>query len=482
VGAPYHTIERVKADLGVYVQDQWTFRRLTLNPGLRINYLNAYVPAQSLEAGPWVPARQYDAVRDVPSWTDVNPRLGASYDLLGNGRTALKVSLGRYTDTTSTNIAQANNPVVTSVNSVTRSWTDNDGNFNPDCNLANAAENGECGPYSNANFGKTAITTRYADDAIHGFGNRAYTWEVSAEVQHQFTPKVSVTGGYYRNWAGNFMVSDNVAVSAADFTPFCIPAPVDPRLPGGGGYQVCGMYDVAPEKFGQVSSLVNQASNYGDQTKVADFLNVSINTRFGSGIVLGGGVDTGRVVADLCGVIVDRPTISSTLSPYALTTFGPTTPRQFCRADSPWEGNTQVKFHGSYPLPGAFVVSGIFQNVSGPEITANYAVSNAAVIPSLGRSLAACGNPPRAGCTSTVTVPLYANGTDYDERRTQLDLRLSRIFNFGSRTQLQANVDVYNVLNSNAILTVNNTYGPQWRNVQSIMSARLVEFSGQFRF
>jgi hypothetical protein len=120
--------------------------------------------------------------------------------------------------------------------------------------------------------------------------------------------------------------------------------------------------------------------------------------------------------------------------------------------------------------------------VSGPEITANYAVSNAAVIPSLGRSLAACGNPPRAGCTSTVTVPLYANGTDYDERRTQLDLRLSRIFNFGSRTQLQANVDVYNVLNSNAILTVNNTYGPQWRNVQSIMSARLVEFSGQFRF
>jgi hypothetical protein len=57
--SPYHTVEIMKADLGLYVQDQWTFKRLTLNPGLRFNYFNAYVPAQSLPAGPWVPARSY---------------------------------------------------------------------------------------------------------------------------------------------------------------------------------------------------------------------------------------------------------------------------------------------------------------------------------------------------------------------------------------------------------------------------------------
>jgi len=188
------------------------------------------------------------------------------------------------------------------------------------------------------------------------------------------------------------------------------------------------------------------------------------------------------VVGDLCGVIVDHPTISSTLSPYAITTFGPTTPRQFCRATSPFKGNTQVKLHGSYPLPGAFVVSGIFQNVSGPEISANYAVSNAAVVPSLGRSLAACGNPARANCTSIVTVPLYAPGTAYEGRRTQVDLRLSKFLKMGSRGRLQANVDVYNVLNAASVLAVNTTYGSQWRNVQGILGGRLIQFGGELTF
>jgi hypothetical protein len=479
--SPYHTVEIMKADLGLYAQDQWTFKRLTLNPGLRFNYFNSYVPAQSLPAGPWVPARSYPRVDAVPLWKDLNPRLGASFDVFGNGRTAIKASLGSYNESTGTNIAQANNPVVTSVNSVTRTWTDADGDFVPDCDLASGATNGECGPYSNQNFGKTAITTRYADDALRGFNHRGYTWEVSTEVQHQIGPQVSVTGGYYRNWAGNFLVSDNVATTPADYTPFCITAPVDGRLPGGGGYQVCGMYDISPAKFGQVNSLVTQASNYGKETKVADFFGVGLNTRFRSATI-GGGLDTGRIVADLCGVLVDHPTISSTLSPYAITTFGPTTPRQFCRAVSPFKGNTQVKLHGSFPLPRDFIVSGIFQNVSGPEITANYAVTNAQAVPSLGRSLAACGNPARANCTSVFTVPLYAAGTAYEGRRTQIDLRLTKLLKLSSRARLQANVDLYNVLNAASVLVSNGTYGSQWKNVQGILGGRLFQFGGELTF
>ena len=43
--------ERLKASLGIYVQDQWTIKRLTLNLGLRFDYLNAGVPATDLPAG-----------------------------------------------------------------------------------------------------------------------------------------------------------------------------------------------------------------------------------------------------------------------------------------------------------------------------------------------------------------------------------------------------------------------------------------------
>src|SRR5262245_16681544 len=119
---PYRQRETQKADLGLYVQDQWSFSRLTLNVGLRLDYFNAYVPEQHVPAGPWVPARDFAPVHGVPEWTDVNPRLGVAYDLFGNGRTALKTFIGRYMGQLTATIGNANNPMVTSVNTVQRTW------------------------------------------------------------------------------------------------------------------------------------------------------------------------------------------------------------------------------------------------------------------------------------------------------------------------------------------------------------------------
>jgi len=85
----------------------------------------------------------------------------------------------------------------------------------------------------------------------------------------------------------------NQAVTPADYTPYCITAAVDPRLPDGGGYPVCGLYDVSPTRFGQVRNLVTQASNFGKESLVNDYFNVGVNTRLGSGVQLGGGLDRG---------------------------------------------------------------------------------------------------------------------------------------------------------------------------------------------
>ena len=271
IDAPFRTVVHAMWDLGVYAQDQWTIERLTLNYGVRYDYYDVNIPAISLGPGRFVGARQLPAVEHAPRWRDWSPRFGASYDLFGTGQTALKVSIGRYLELSSGTFSSNIAPVTTSVTSANRSWTDSNRNFVPDCDLTNFAANGECQAIDNQNFGKSnPLATRYADDVV--LEGRAYTWDINTEVQHQLGPGLSVTGGYYHNWDGNYRVTDNAAVADADYSPYCITAPSDPRLPGGGGYQVCGLYDINPDKFGQVSNVVTQASNFGSYTRTRRFL------------------------------------------------------------------------------------------------------------------------------------------------------------------------------------------------------------------
>ena len=51
---------------------------------------------------------------------------------------------------------------------------------------------------------------------------------------------------YSRRSFRGFTVNDNTLVQNADYTPYSITAPSDPRLTGGGGQVISGLYDVAP--------------------------------------------------------------------------------------------------------------------------------------------------------------------------------------------------------------------------------------------
>jgi hypothetical protein len=502
---PYVRKMRMRADLALFAQDRWTIKRLTVNYGLRFDYFNGYVPEQSTPASTYVPARQFAAVHDVPNWKDINPRLGASYDLFGNGRTALRMSLGRYVFPETTVLTAAVNPIITSVNQVSRTWNDNTfpigdprrGNFVPDCDLTNSALNGECGPFLNVNFGKNnPSATRYADDVTRGFGVRPYNWDIAAEVQHELRAGVSVTAGYYHNWFSNFTATNNLAVTPADYSHFCVTAPADSRLPNGGGYQVCGLYDVAPSKVGQSTNLVTQASNFGKESLTNDFINVNVTTRLGKGVQLGGGVDTGRIRFDDC-LVISNPQEGN----YARFTGALNIPAPpgivagtnnanvpvKCSFTLPFKGQTQLKAFGSYPLPYDFAVSATLQNVSGPMILATWNAPNSAIAQSLGRNLAACG--AATTCTQTAQVPLIDPGTRYESRRTQVDLRLTKRFRFAQKSTVDASLDLYNAFNDSSVLNVNGSYGSQWLRPigdpytgGAVLQGRLVQFAGRFSF
>jgi hypothetical protein len=134
---------------------------------------------------------------------------------------------------------------------------------------------------------------------------------------------------------------------------------------------------------------------------------------------------------------------------------------------------TQAKFLGSYTIPRVNVqMSGTLQSLPGPQILANYNAPNAVVAPSLGRSL--------SGGAANVTVNLVKPGTMYGERMNQLDLRLAKIMRVG-RTRMNVNVDFYNALNGNAVLTQNDSFAV-WQQPTSILLARFVKLSAQFDF
>jgi hypothetical protein len=460
-------------DTGWYTQDQWTIRHLTLNGGLRFDAFRGWVRATDLPAARFLPARHFDAVSDVPNWKDVSPRFGGAYDVFGNGKTAVKASLGRYVLGMGVGLTELNDPQLALVLTATRTWTDSNGNFVPDCVLTNFAANGECGALNNKNFGQVVPSTTYADDVLHGFGVRPYNWQGAVNLQQELRPGVALNVGYFRLWYGNFSVQQNTAVTAASFTAYCLTAPTDARLSASSASQICGLYDINPSSFGTANNVVTQASHFGNQTEVFNGFDVSVNARIGRAFVVGG-VSTGRTVTDNC-YANSRPDLAPADPSGSFATVG-TQPRiaAFCHIAPPLGAGTQVKLNGSYPLPWGLQASGTFQNLGGLPDTATNTFTNAQIAPALGRNLS-------AGASGTATYAILVPQTIFENRLTQIDVRFSKMVRV-RKLRVQGLIDFYNVLNANTVLGVNGTYGSSWLRPTSVLGPRLTKIGAIVEF
>jgi hypothetical protein len=387
-------------------------------------------------------------------WHDITPRFGLAYDVFGDGKTAVKVSFNRYLGATSLGSSQAEltgdlNPALFLVLSTTRSWRDTNGNFVPDCVLSNPASNGECGALADPNFGGIAPGKVVDRDLLDGWGKRPFNDQFSVGIQREILPRVSTELTYWRSWWGNFNVTDNRAVGPQDFDPFSITAPVDSRLPNGGGYVISGLYDIKPAKFGvPADAYFTFAKNYGRQTRVFNGVDVNVGARPWSTLTVRGGVSSENETTDNCEVVakLDNP------SPL------------YCRVEGAFR--TQIKFSTSYIVPRIDLqLSAVVQSVPGTEIAAQYNAPNAVIAPSLGRSL--------AGGESNVTVDLVAPRSMFGDRRNQLDLRIGKILRLG-RVRATPSLDIYNALNTNVVVQRSAAYAT-WLRPQEILTARFMK-------
>jgi hypothetical protein len=331
---------------------------------------------------------------------------------------------------------------------------------------------------SNTNFGRGVLTSNFAPEVLDGWGVRPSDWNLSVSVQHQVLPRASLDVSYIRRWYRGFFAADNLLLSASDLTPFSIVAPPDRRLPGGGGYVVSGLYDVVPEKSGQVDNLITDSGEYGRWHQRFDGVDVMVNVRAG-GLIVAGGTSTGQTVSDNCEVRGRLPELSTAttgtsafgagLANSAVTPLSP-----YCHAA--YGVLTQFRALSTYLVPRVEVqLSAVVQSKPGAMLAANYVVPNADVVPSLGRSL--------SGNATNVTVNLVAPGTMYGDRINQLDFRMSKTLKHpGGRTMVA--LDIYNALNSSAVLTYNPAFVPggTWLQPLTILTPRGFRITAEMNF
>ena len=236
------------------------------------------------------------------------------------------------------------------------------------------------------------------------------------------------------------------STAASEYTPFSVTAPLDARLPGGGGNVVTGLYNLVPGKVGQVDELAQHTTNFGEAFENWQGVDVNVVARLRMGLTVQAGTSTGRRAEDACAIKATIPEYGEGPAGENNSIVGGSPVDPYCRVIEPYR--TDFRGLATYTIPRADVqISGTWRSNPGESLAANYTVTNAIARPSLGRDLS----------DGNVTVNLIEPFTLFAERQNVIDFRVAKIFRFG-RTRSQVGVDLYNVMNNDVATAYTQTF------------------------
>ena len=278
------------------------------------------------------------------------------YDIFGNGRTALKLAANRYDIPVGPAFSSNVNPI--KVTTDTRSWTDLNGDGDPQLN--------ELGASTGFNLG---TTNRYNPDV-----ERPYTNELNAEIQQQLGGGLVVSAGFFYRGVRRQLGSKNVAVPLESYTPI--------QVTESGTGQVVTVYNQDPALRGRFDVLFD---NFPEIDNDFNGVDLTFNKRFGNRWMIMGGLSLGRNLGDVYGTAdLNNPN----------NTFR----RGVVGLDVP----VSFKLSGLYELPHGISVSGNVSHYTGfPELDTVTVSRDTVALTQVSQSLAiATARAPTAWTTS----------------------------------------------------------------------------------
>jgi hypothetical protein len=438
---PLVTNQHLDADIGLYAQDTWHYKKLSVTAGIRWEYLKASITPESAPAGRFVPARSTgtincDQIPGLGCWSTWHPRIGLVYDLFGNGKTAIKAGFGKYNTPQSTGFLTPFNPIAFKTVFLTQT---------------NAAAVPINSP--NATFTAPLVSNWDAVNTTHLDPNyqREYNLQYSLGVQHQLFAGVGVNFTWYRRSNYQATLSQNQSVPGSAWTPATVTNPLD-----GSTFPV---YNLSP-KFVGLPSVIYQTN--APRSLVAETYTgyeTSVQARLKHGAFIYAGWTMEHDLARNCAQ--SSSSLNDPNSLHFCDMFG-----DLFQANGTVPGvpfRHEFKVTGSSPIywgirAGVSLYSNPYPGSAGPANNGfeqvSWSITNTTKYPTgcVGCTPGALVDPGLAA-GQTETIPLLAPGARSTPRLTQIDISFFRTFKFRERFSLVPTVNIFNLTNTNAVIS-----------------------------